>query len=303
MMKIKLPNFLIVGAAKSGTSSLHNYLNQHPQVFMPSYNKDGMKVKEPRFLIKDLVEHRLHNGVWTFDEYQVLFNKVTDEKAIGESTVLYLYYFEEAIKNIKYRLDENTRIIIMLRNPVDRAFSAYTHVARSVKEQLSFEEALEIEHERLELDPTLTPMVMYKDMGLYCNMVKAYLDNFENVHIIMYEDFKSDTAKVVEKTLEFLGVDSKVSLDTGSKHNVGGKSWKLPFLKHFFMKDNLVKKLFRKVFYFSIRKKVRIFLESILKQKSKPINQETRENLVMFFKEDVIKLEQLLQINLKHWKE
>ena len=302
-MRNKLPNFLIVGAAKSGTSSLHNYLNQHPQVFMPSYNKEGMKVKEPRFLIKDLVEHRLHNGVWTFDEYQLLFNKVTDEKAIGESTVLYLYYFEEAIKNIKYRLVKNTRIIIMLRNPVDRAFSAYNHVARSVKEQLSFEEALEIEHERLELDPTLTPMVMYKDMGLYCNMVKAYLDNFENVHIIMYEDFKNDTAKEVKKTLEFLGLDSKVSLDTGSNHNVGGKRWKTPFFKHFFVKDNLVKKLFRKAFSFSVRKKARIFLESILKQKSKPINQETRENLVMFFMEDVSKLEQLLQINLKHWKE
>jgi hypothetical protein len=302
-MSNKLPNFLIVGAAKSGTSSLHNYLNQHPQVFMPSYNKEGMKVKEPRFLIKDLVEHRLHNGVWTFDEYQLLFNKVTDEKAIGESTVLYLYYFEEAIKNIKYRLDKNTRIIIMLRNPVDRAFSAYNHVARSVKEQLSFEEALEIEHERLELDPTLTPMVMYKDMGLYCNMVKAYLDNFENVHIIMYEDFKNDTAKEVKKTLEFLGLDSKVSLDTLSNHNVGGKSWKTPFFKHFFVKDNLVKKLFRKAFSFSVRKKVRIFLESILKQTSNPINQETRDNLVVFFKEDVSKLEQLLRINLKHWKE
>ena len=302
-MRNKLPNFLIVGAAKSGTSSLHNYLNQHPQVFMPSYNKEGMKVKEPRFLIKDLVEHRLHNGVWTFDEYQLLFNKVTDEKAIGESTVLYLYYFEEAIKNIKYRLDKNTRIIIMLRNPVDRAFSAYNHVARSVKEQLSFEEALEIEHERLELDPTLTPMVMYKDMGLYCNMVKAYLDNFENVHIIMYEDFKNDTAKEVKKTLEFLGLDSKVSLDTGSNHNVGGKRWKTPFFKHFFVKDNLVKKLFRKAFSFSVRKKARIFLESILKQTSNPINQGTRDNLVVFFKEDVSKLEQLLRINLKHWKE
>jgi len=302
-MRNKLPNFLIVGAAKSGTSSLHNYLNQHPQVFMPSYNKEGMKVKEPRFLIKDLVEHRLHNGVWTFDEYQLLFNKVTDEKAIGESTVLYLYYFEEAIKNIKYRLVKNTRIIIMLRNPVDRAFSAYNHVARSVKEQLSFEEALEIEHERLELDPTLTPMVMYKDMGLYCNMVKAYLDNFENVHIIMYEDFKNDTAKEVKKTLEFLGLDSKVSLDTLSNHNVGGKRWKTPFFKHFFVKDNLVKKLFRKVFSFSVRKKARIFLESILKQTSNPINQGTRDNLVVFFKEDVSKLEQLLRINLKHWKE
>ena len=127
--------------------------------------------------------------------------------------------------------------------------------------------------------------------------------NFENVHIIMYEDFKSDTAKVVEKTLEFLELDSKVSIDTGSKHNVGGKSWKIPFLKHFFMKDNLVKKVFRKVFSFSLRKKVRIFLESILKQKSKPINPETRENLVKFFMQDISKLEQLLQINLKHWKE
>ena len=172
-----------------------------------------------------------------------------------------------------------------------------------IKENLSFEDAIALEEERLMNNETLTPMVMYKDMGLYYNMVKAYLDNFEDVHIIMYEDFKSDTKKVVKKTLEFLGVDPKVSLDTGSKHNVGGKSWKTPFFKHFFMKGNLVKKLFRKVFSFSVRKKLRIFLESILKQKSKPINKETRENLVMFFKEDVGKLEQLLQINLKHWKE
>ena len=115
-MKNKLPNFLIVGAAKSGTSSLHNYLNQHPEVFMPSFNKEGMKVKEPRFLIKDLVENRLHNGVWNWEEYQSLFREVTNEKAIGESTVLYLYYFKEAMKNIKYRLDEGVKIIIMLRD-------------------------------------------------------------------------------------------------------------------------------------------------------------------------------------------
>ena len=108
-MKNKLPNFLIVGAAKSGTSSLHNYLNQHPEVFMPSYNSEGMKVKEPRFLIKDLVKHRLHNGVWTWEEYKSLFNDVIDEKAIGESTVLYLYYYKDAIKNIKEKLGNDVR--------------------------------------------------------------------------------------------------------------------------------------------------------------------------------------------------
>ena len=106
-MKKKLPNFLIIGAAKSGTSSLHHYLNQHPDIFMPSFDKEGMKVKEPRFLIKDLVQNRLHNGVWNWQEYQSLFHEVTNEKAIGESPVLYFYYFKDAIKNIKYRFLEN----------------------------------------------------------------------------------------------------------------------------------------------------------------------------------------------------
>ena len=80
-MKDNLPNFLIVGAAKSGTSSLHNYLNQHPEVFMPSYDKKGMKVKEPRFLIKGLVQHRLHNGIWSWEEYQSLDHESPAQKA------------------------------------------------------------------------------------------------------------------------------------------------------------------------------------------------------------------------------
>ena len=177
-MKNKLPNFLIVGAAKSGTSSLHNYLNQHHQVFMPSYNKEGMKVKEPRFLIKDLVQHRLHNGVWTFEEYQSLFTDVKDEKAIGESTVLYLYYYKHAINNIKHYLGEDVKIIIMLRNPADRAYSAFHHVSRGFKENNSFEKSLEIETGRMEKKENLTPMVMYKEMGMYYEMVKAYMEPF-----------------------------------------------------------------------------------------------------------------------------
>ena len=144
-MKNKLPNFLIVGAAKCGTSSMHNYLNQHPEVFMPSYNKYGMKVKEPRFLIKDLVQNRLHNGIWDFEEYKSLFSDVMGEKAIGESTVLYLYYYQHAIKKIKENLGKDVRIIIMLRSPVDRAYSAFQHVSRGFQESNSFEESLDIE--------------------------------------------------------------------------------------------------------------------------------------------------------------
>ena len=136
-MKNYMPNFLIVGAAKCGTSSLHNYLNQHPDIFMPSYNARGMKVKEPRFLVKEIIKNRVHNGVWDFEEYKSLFSDVKHEKLIGESTVLYLYYYETAIKNIKHYLGNDIKIIIMLRKPVDRAFSAYLHVSRGKKENLS----------------------------------------------------------------------------------------------------------------------------------------------------------------------
>jgi hypothetical protein len=293
-MKTKLPNFLIVGAAKSGTSSLHNYLNQHPEVFMCS-------PKEPHFLIKNLVKNRLHNGVWSWEEYKSLFANVKNEKAIGESSVLYLYYHKEAIKNIKQRLGEKVKIVIMLRNPVDRAFSAYTHVARSVKENLTFEKALEIEEERLLNDKTLTPMVMYKEMGLYYDMLKAYQHNFKHVFVIIHEDFQNNTAEVVEQTLVFLGIFSSAEIDTKSRHNVGGKRWKKTLLKQFFMKDNFLKKVLRVIFSKNARKKFRLFIESFLKEKSKPINPETKKELLSYFKNDIERLSFLLKRDLKNW--
>ena len=195
------------------------------------------------------------------------------------------------------------KIIIMLRNPLDRAFSAYTHVSRSLKEPLSFEEALEIEENRLKNDETLTPMVMYKDMGLYHDMVSAYVKNFKNVHVIMYEDFQQNTKEVVSQTLAFLGILRGGELDTHSKHNVGGKIWRFSFLKPFFMKDNFMKKGLRVIFPKSLRKRFRVFLEYFLKEKVKPINPETKKMLIDFFRNDVEKLEKLLNIDLKNWKE
>ena len=94
-MKKNLPNFLIVGAAKCGTSSLHNYLNQHPNIFMPSFNEEGKNVKEPQFLVKNKVKNRLHFGVWTWEEYQSLFKQAKQQRAIGESSVFYLFYYQK----------------------------------------------------------------------------------------------------------------------------------------------------------------------------------------------------------------
>jgi len=300
-MKNKLPNFLIVGAAKSGTSSLHNYLNQHPEVFMPSYNKEGMKVKEPRFLIKDLVQHRLHNGVWTIEEYQSLFEDVKDEKVIGESTVLYLFYYKHAIKNIKHYLGEDVKIIIILRNPADRAYSAFQHVSRGFKENNSFEESLEIETGRMESEENLTPMVMYKEMGMYYQMVKAYKESFKNVHIIFYEDFRDNIESEMNKTYNFLEISSDFEIDFIKRHNVGGKRWKDKKMKHLFMKDNPIKSILKSVLPKKFKKEMRNNLVNVSTNKVVPMREKTRKGLNDYFKQDVEKLSELLNKDLQHW--
>jgi len=300
-MKQKLPNFLIVGAAKSGTSSLHNYLNQHPEVFMPSYNREGMKVKEPRFLIKDLVQHRLHNGVWSWEEYKALFNDVKDECSIGESTVLYLYYYKHAIDNIKKYLGKNIKIIIMLRNPTERAYSAFQHVSRGLQEQYSFEEALMLEEGRMDKDPSLTPMVMYKEMGLYYNMVTAYKENFSNVHVIFYEDFRDNTELEIKKIFKFLGISISANIDFTRRYNVGGKRWKIQVMKNIFLKDYHLKTALKKIFPESFRKVIIDILIAISTAKVVGMKEKTRLKLNIFFKDDVRKLSALLNRDLTNW--
>ena len=300
-MKKKLPNFLIVGAAKSGTSSLHNYLNQHPEVFMPSYNNQGMKVKEPRFLIKDLVQHRLHNGIWTFEEYQDLFFDVKNEKAIGESTVLYLYYYKHAIKNIQRYLGGEVKIIIMLRNPVDRAYSAFQHVSRGLQENNTFEESLRIETGRIEKNKNLTPMVMYKEMGMYYKMVKAYKDSFKAIHIIFYEDFRDNLELEMKKVYNFLEISNDVDVNLKMKYNVGGKRWKSRAIKDFFIKDNWMKSILKFVIPKIIRKNMHSTFLNVSTNKVSRMKLETREMLRDFFKEDIQKLSRFLNKDLQHW--
>ena len=301
-MKInKMPNFLIVGAAKSGTSSLHEYLIQHEDIFMPTINKEGRSVKEPQFLIKEKLMDRLHFGIWDWNEYQSLFNDVKEESCIGEASVFYLYYYKQAIKNIKYRLGESTKIIIILRNPIHRAYSAFNHVSRSGVENLSFKDSLDQEDSRLEKDVTLTPMVMYKDMGLYYSMVKAYKEEFKDVHVILFDDFKENTDKVMRDVFKFLDVKTEIKINSTVQHNVGGKKWKNQWLRKLFYNRSFFKIVYQKI----IPKKVKLMIQEKLVFLStnpiKPMSKEVHNDLLLFFREDIKKLSQLLEINLEKW--
>ena len=189
----------------------------------------------------------------------------------------------------------------MLRNPVDRAYSAFQHVSRGFQEEHSFEEALAIEEGRLEKDNTLTPMVMYKGMGLYYKMVKAYLDSFEDVHIILYDDFRDKTNQVLHNVYQFLEIDKNQIVDSVSRHNVGGKKWKNKKIKQIFMKKNLVKSISKLILSKKIRKEIRDKLINVSMRETDPMQLDTRKMLNDFFKNDLEKLSNLLKQDLTHW--
>ena len=166
-MKVSLPNFLIVGAAKCGTSSIQQYVQEHPEVLMS-------RIKEPRFFISSIYtnlnpedpRYRALLDLTTTDysEYTRLFENGANYKAIGEATADYLYYYQEAIPNIKKYLNA-VKIIICLRNPIDRAFSSYKHLIRDQVETRTFDECLKLEETRKKYNWSI--LNLFKDAGLY----------------------------------------------------------------------------------------------------------------------------------------
>lgn len=290
------PNLLIIGAAKSGTTSLHNYLNQHPDIFMSVH-------KEPHFLINnDIGVNRIPNGICDYDEYIDLFKAKQDYKYRGESSTMYLQFPDFTIKNIKKYLD-NVKIIIMLRNPVERAFSGYQHVKRyNLMERLDFNQAIDECESRYMNNLNMTPASRYINIGLYYNMVKKFQLNFDKeVHVIIYDDFINDTNKELSKVFNFLDIDS-VSIDVDEKYMVGGWQWKSGFLKKLVIKKTFLNHFLRLVFPFKrLRRFIRKKMITLLSTEVKKMDDRTRVKLQNLYAEDIGKLSNMLDRDLNFW--
>jgi hypothetical protein len=291
-----LPNLFIVGAAKSGTTSLHNYLHQHPDVFM-------CNPKEPHYLInQEIGINRIPVGITNSIEYADLFSEGEDKKYRGESSVMYLMYPEIVIPKIKNQFGEDSKIIIMLRNPVERAYSGYQHVKRyNVMESLSFEEALEKSENRYLKNDSMTPASRYLELGNYHKQVKLFLENFQDVHIILYEDYVKDVNMELLRVFKFLDIENRL-IDTSERHMVGGWQWKNKKTKALLMSSNRLKTLLKivlpsQILRTFIRKKIMEYTIS----KTPKINENTRKYLCKYYAQDVKKLSKLIGINLNHW--
>lgn len=293
-----LPNFLIVGAAKAGTTSLYYYLQQHPQISFPI-------IKEPKyFSSKNLMFP--HNGIGDdyvdryaircLSDYNELFFDVDNER-VGEVSPDYLYYYKSCSKEIKELLGD-IPIIIILRDPVKRAFSAYSYMVRDSRETLCFKDALTIEEKRLADNYDF--IWGYKKGGLYYNQVSAYMNVFSKVKVVIFEDFIENIAKCMFEIFEFLGVKSDYNVETGLIYNSSGVPNNM-FVKFLLSRNNKVSQNMREIAKKYIKRE---WLENISSKylvKNK-INKEDEVYLKKYYSDEIFKIETLLGCNLDKWK-
>ena len=287
---MNLPNLLIVGAAKSGTTSLHNYLKQHPDIYMSNH-------KEPHFLINNEIGvNRIPKGINNLQDYSNLFLNGASQKYRGESSAMYLQFPEIAIKNIDRYLDEDVKIIIMLRNPIERAFSGYQHVKRyNLDEDLDFEDALEISEQRYFTNNNITPASRYIHIGMYNEFVRKFKTKFKtNVHIIIYKDFINNTHHELSRLFIFLGIKN-VHIDINKKYMVGGWKWKNDFFRKIFMKRHFLKK------FIPFKRLIRAAFKSFATDSVEKIDDTIREKLIGIYKDDIKNLSTFLNVDLNFW--
>lgn len=293
----QLPNFLIVGAARSGTTSLYNYLKQHPDIFMS-------KIKEPCFFIcaGETVNFNNFikvNYICNYNDYTQLYVNAVGFQCIGEASTPYLFLFKKAIHNIKKYIPESNKlkIIIILRNPVERAFSQFMALKRYGLEVLSFENAVSQEAVRKKQNYHFD--FFYVGRGFYYEQVRAYLMNFRNVKIYLFEELKHDPDSVISDLLGFLEVDRNVNLKIQKKHNFSG----VPTVQYFdnlIFKDNAIKTIVKKILPSSVRKNIAFVLSRVNLKKGN-MDSEIRAKLIEMYREDMEKLSLLIDRDLSSW--
>lgn len=276
-----IPNFIIAGAEKSGTSSLAFLLSQHSDIFMPAQ-------KELHFFEND---QNFEKGIsW----YQEQFQGQLSESAVGECTPLYMYD-PRAAERI-HSLLPDIKLLFILRNPADRAYSNYWHQVRGGKEYCSFATALRREAKRRRKGIRYDFMYSYTAKGLYCDLLERFTGRFgpDRLLIVTFEDYKNHTEHTLNRICQFLGVfpfKGPMEWETVKNKSIVPK---FPFLQvaaRFFLGGS--------VFFRGIAK-VNLWLGGSDYPDMPP---DIRAKLVNYFLHDIDRLEKITGMDLSEWKQ
>ncbi len=295
------PQFIVAGTARAGTTSLNSYLQQHPELFLPV-------VKEPCFFSFAGEKIDYKNGKFAFaitsiDDYNKLYKKALAYQVTGDISTPYLYKYEKTIQNLKKFHDDYSavKIIIILRNPVDRAYSQYLWRVRDGREELSFEDAISSEENRMKENYSFD--YFYVDRGMYHDQVKAYIDNFKFVKIILFEDLKDHTKETLSSICDFLKVDNDFLFVKRTAQN-----------SSFLPKSTMLNKLLtmESKTKFKFLSYIPENIKSTIKEQFMRLNSSSKKNpdilaatrikLVSFYSNDINKLEKLIGRDLSNWK-
>jgi hypothetical protein len=202
--KIERLDFIIAGTQKGGTSALHYHLDQHPNITM-AHSEEAHMIDHPRRHFFD-DEERFAGKV----DYDILHERIRFKPRTiitGSCTPIYTYW-RPAMERIR-NYHPGIKLVILLRNPIDRAFSHWNMYRERKQESLGFLEAIAEEKNRIREALPLQPRrTSYLDRGFYFEQMERVFRFFprEQVHVIKFEDFRKDTPAVVNRVFAFLGV-------------------------------------------------------------------------------------------------
>ena len=293
------PNFIIVGAAKCGTTSLYHYLKQHPEVYMSP-------LKETRYFLfygerpeakgRPGAALKVRESVYTLEAYHALFQGATTECALGEASPAYLP--REFVAKRIHEYDANMKIVVTIRQPVDRAYSHYLWRRTSGIERhptlegaLAWEANLSASHWN---DPG------YLDTGYYARHLQAYYDLFskEQIKVVLFDNFVRDPVSSCQEIFGFLGVDETFEPDVKKKYFASG-TLPNPVLQRMWEKSLGLRDLVRPLLSRRFR---RMAFEVVQKRTVKErLPPEERAALTELYRTDIEKLEDMLGRDLSHW--
>ena len=280
----RLPNFFIVGAAKAGTTSLYEYLGAAPGVYMSP-------VKEPHYFAPNVWTNQPDKRVVDLAAYRALFQEAGGKDVVGEASPFYLWD-PDSPALIQETVPE-ARIIVVLRDPVERAFSHYLMEVGSGSETLPFYEALR--SNARQLDDTWGVGRHYLEMGQYSRQVRRYSDTFgdSKVKVVFFEDFKEDAGAVIKEVLWFLGVERRGVIPEAEVHNAFA-SPRGPWARRFIFSRS-ARRLARPLIPGPLRQLV--WRRLLLKPGAKPeMPPEARDFLRSYYQEDVGMLQDMLNL-------
>ena len=293
------PNFFIPGAAKSGTTSLHELLDTHPDISMS-------KEKEPVYW-----NNKLFNEFENLEisRYLNLFEQ--EVKIKGESTTSYMYY-DNFIKNVKDNFHQPPKFIFILRNPIDRYNSHYNWLKGLGIEKRRIDKIIE-EERYLDFKEYNDYPKQYYQFGLYYKWISRFIENFgkENIKIVTFEKLISERLNILNSCYEFLGV-SKMDSVNFIKSNKTNKVI-FPSMYHFLRKSSIGKMKYKSISKYFVPKKIRTKIKSLMKiaiknwisieSKKEIMSDKQRKILRDKYFEDVMSLKNKLNYDFSEWED